>query len=256
MSRTAFAAIACTLCLTLGVPPVLAARPGSRPPGPARSRKVATRTATCRAAGASSSATARLGAPSAATVDYVLGPEDVITVTVLHQPDFGTANQEIDPDGRISLPLLGSVRAAGTSTDQLAAFIRSRLARYLELPTVLVTLDQPRPLYVNVIGAVGSPGLIKVPRDLPSLMEALALAGGVSRKGDSRHIHLIDPAGTKIGDIDLADYLSGHSSAPLPRMHNGDTVVVDTIGGIDWLAILQTGLSLATLGVALYVAMR
>lgn len=107
-----------------------------------------------------------------------------------------------------------------------------------------------------MIGAVGSPGLIKVPRDLPSFMEALALAGGVSLKGDSRHIHLLDRFGTRLGDVDLADYLSGHSPAPLPRLHNGDTIVVDTIRGIDWLAVFQTGISLATLGVALYVAAR
>ena len=121
MFRTAFKTITVALCLTLGAPPAFAASPRSRPPGGIRSQVVATRPATARRTGPLPGLSARPATSSDAPADYVLGPEDVISVAVLHQPDFGSNDQEIDPKGRISLPLLGSVRAAGSSTDLLVA---------------------------------------------------------------------------------------------------------------------------------------
>src|SRR5687767_11820356 len=76
--------------------------------------------------------------------NYVIGPDDVITVTVLNEPGL-TGRYRIENDGKFTYPFLGSVEAGGRTAAQLGAVLRTRLADgYLRDPQVTVEVDQFR----------------------------------------------------------------------------------------------------------------
>jgi polysaccharide export outer membrane protein len=87
-------------------------------------------------------------APSAATTDpaYVIGPEDVLDINVWKEPDVSRV-VPVRPDGRISLPLINDVQAAGLSPQQLAGNVTEKLRKYLNEPqvTVIVTAINSQP---------------------------------------------------------------------------------------------------------------
>jgi polysaccharide biosynthesis/export protein len=146
----------------------------------------------------------RAGDPSSA---YILDAGDQITITVLGYEEY-TGAQTVLPDGSITLPVIGSVLAAGQSPDTLAQDLALRLQRYLIDPAVTVSLGTLRPVVVNVSGQVQRPGPVQL-RSVtsssaantggrtegegsldaaPTVSSALAQAGGVTRDADIREV--------------------------------------------------------------------
>jgi len=126
--------------------------------------------------------------PSAAASDtvaagYVLGPADVIEVSVLGQPDFDVKGR-IGEDGSIRVPYLGAVTAANKSTVQFADELGKALESggYYAHPIVKVDIESYASRYVTVLGNFGSPGLIPVDRPY-RLSEIVARVGGVKDSG-------------------------------------------------------------------------
>ena len=116
-------------------------------------------------------------APSNADAPYQLGPGDVLALRVLGHDEFSVARAQVRSDGRISVPLNGDLEVSGLSLDALSRLIRSKLKPYLANPAVSLTLEQPRPLSVSVVGEVSHPGSYALdPR--AGVLEALASAGG------------------------------------------------------------------------------
>ncbi len=122
---------------------------------------------------------------------YRLVPGDVMEVTVLEDPDLGR-QVLVRPDGRISMPLAGTLMAEGRTPEQVQATIRARLARnFVEPPTVNVAVvsvregaaDEAEEIVMNdvyVLGEVGRPGRFEYEMDEPvTVLQALTLAGGV-----------------------------------------------------------------------------
>jgi polysaccharide export outer membrane protein len=120
-------------------------------------------------------------APPASLADYALAPGDRVRVSVWDQPDL-TTEAELDAEGRIVMPLLGAVQAAGSTAGDLRASIAGRLdARYLVDPKVAVEIVRYRPVFV--LGSVERPGSYGYLQAL-DVRRAVALAGGY-RVGDS-----------------------------------------------------------------------
>src|SRR5688572_6474247 len=79
---------------------------------------------------------------SAPRLDAAITPLDRLSVTVFREPDLSVAEAAVDESGRVILPLVGTVTAAGKSTESLSAEISNRLRRYLKNPQVAVTVTQ------------------------------------------------------------------------------------------------------------------
>lgn len=120
-------------------------------------------------------------APAVETVqEYLLGPEDVVDVQVWKNPDL-TRVVHVRPDGKISLPLVGDVQAAGLTATQLAEKITEKLKEfYKELPQVTIIVQQVNSYAIYVLGEVRNQGKHLV-RTGTTFLQALTIAGGFTQ---------------------------------------------------------------------------
>ncbi len=110
------------------------------------------------------------------TLDYRLGPEDVIDVFVWKEPDLSTT-VTIRPDGKISLPLANELEASGKTAAELQQEIVVRLQRYITQPVVNVMVKQINSLKISVLGEVRKPDVYKI-KNRVTVLDAIAMAGG------------------------------------------------------------------------------
>lgn len=170
-------------------------------------------------------------APSAppTSAEYVLQPGDTIAVRVWNQ-DSITTKARIRPDGRISLPFLDDVEAAGATPAALARKIQSRLKDFIVNPVVTVSLEEPRPLLVAVLGEVNKPG--NYPLEPGSgVLQALATAGGMTPFASRDSIVVIRQKPDGSGVLRIGFTYSGltqvQGRAAGFRLQGGDVVVVE-----------------------------
>ena len=129
---------------------------------------------------------AQQAAPRAATVvpakpvvvgsGFVIGPEDLLQVSVWKNESL-SRQLPVRPDGKISLPLLHDVQAAGLTPMQLRDKIAVALAEFMPNPEVSVTVLDVRSYRVSVLGEVQKPGVLQL-KAPTTVLEAIALAGG------------------------------------------------------------------------------
>lgn len=112
------------------------------------------------------------------TSDYIIGPQDVLEISVWRNPDL-SRQVTVRPDGKISLPLIGDVKAVGGTTGQLKDAITEKLKEYKENPTVAIVVQQVNSYFIYVQGAVGQQGRFPL-LTKTSLIQALTLAGGLA----------------------------------------------------------------------------
>lgn len=156
---------------------------------------------------------------------YVIGASDVILVSVLKEPTL-TSSLLVRPDGMISMPLLGDIKAAGKTPLQLADEITAKLKKYIQDPNVTIVLSQMNSKKVYLIGEVGKPG----PEELTpgmTLLQAIATAGGLTPYANAKKIYILRTEGGKQQKI-LVQYkqaLRGDGSLNL-SLNPGDTIIV------------------------------
>lgn len=107
---------------------------------------------------------------------YLIGPEDVLDISVWKNTDI-SRTVPVRPDGKISLPLLNDVQAAGLSPMQLRDTLTKSLAAYIPEPAVSVLVREVHSFKVTVIGQVKTPGRYEL-KDRATVLDVLALAGG------------------------------------------------------------------------------
>ena len=166
--------------------------------------------------------------PILATTDaaYLIGPEDVLDISVWKEPDVSRV-VPVRPDGRISLPLINDVQAAGLSPQQLAGSVSEKLKKYLNEPQVTVIVTAINSQRVFVVGEVLRAGAFHM---LPGMtvLQALSSAGGFTTFADVKKIHVVRLRNGKQIEIpfNYRDVLKGDNSEQNIKLEAGDTIVV------------------------------
>lgn len=166
-------------------------------------------------------------ASPASAAEYVIGPDDLLTVNVWKEDEI-SRQVPVRPDGRVSLPLIGDVQAAGLTPLELQQSIRSRLTAYLVNPTVTVMVQEARSRHFNVVGEVEHPGSFVLGQPL-TVLDALAMAGGFRdfAKTGAIYVLRLNPDGShqRIA-FNYKQVISGRSLQQNVHLQAGDTVVV------------------------------
>lgn len=170
-------------------------------------------------------------APSVATVEsgYRIAPMDTVSVKVFRMPDL-SGDYQVDLTGQISMPLIGEVRVVDMTTAQLDDQLTRKFGeKYLENPDISVGLKDSARRKITVDGAVKSAGAFPS-SDQMSLMQAIALAGGVSEDANTRRIAVFRTIDGKrqAAAFDLASIRRGEVTDP--KIYPGDIIVVDGSG--------------------------
>ncbi len=149
------------------------------------------------------SPTARTTSSAAAanelSADYIIGPEDVLQITVFDVPDLNQTVR-VANDGTIGLPLIGRLRASGLTADQVRDLLEKEMGKNLvQHPQVSVFVQQYHARPVSIVGAVEKPGLYQItgPR---SLVEMISLAGGLAKRTTAaagKSVYITRPEGFK-----------------------------------------------------------
>jgi polysaccharide export outer membrane protein len=122
-----------------------------------------------------------------APADYILGADDQISLWTPEAEELNGKLLRVDGNGSITLPLVGTIKAAGLSASQTAAEISKRLEKYYLKPQVVVSVSEYRSQPVSVIGAVNTPGVHQV-QGRKTLIEMLSMAGGTKAEAGPRVI--------------------------------------------------------------------
>jgi polysaccharide export outer membrane protein len=109
---------------------------------------------------------------------YVIGPGDLVQVRVYREEGM-SGKARVRADGKISLPFLGDVEAAGVNPEVLSQQLQVRLHQFVNAPVVTVSVEEVRPLTVSVLGEVARPGIFTL-EGTPGILQALAAAGGLT----------------------------------------------------------------------------
>ena len=135
-------------------------------------------------------------APQAAAppADYVIGADDVLVVMFRREKDL-SAEVVVRPDGKITLPLINDIQAAGLTTDQLRDRVTEQAARFVESPTVTVIVKQINSRKVFITGQVMKPGPYPI-GDRMTVMQLISTAGGLTEYAKKKDIVILrEPAG-------------------------------------------------------------
>jgi len=169
------------------------------------------------------------GAPAVTTSsdpDYKIGAQDVVRIDVWKEPEISRVTP-VRPDGRISLPLLNDVQAAGLTPSQLAAQITESLKKYVTSPQVTVIITTVNSQRVYILGEVTRPGAFPM---LPgeTVMQALSSAGGFTPFAKRKSIYVLRmDNGKKVKfPFNYKEAINGKNSEQDIALKAGDTIVV------------------------------
>jgi polysaccharide export outer membrane protein len=160
-----------------------------------------------------------------ASSSYVIGPSDVLTVTVWKEPTL-SGSILVRPDGMITLPLIGDVQASGLTPLQLADQIAAKLKKYVQAPNVSVVVGAIHSKVVYLLGEVGKRGPVEMTSGM-TLLDAIASAGGLTEYANTKKIYILrDEAGKHERiPVHYKEALKGNSELNLV-LEPGDTIVV------------------------------
>jgi polysaccharide export outer membrane protein len=128
-------------------------------------------------------------AKSASGEEYRIGPQDLVRIDVWKEPDI-SRTIPVRPDGKISLPLMNDVQAAGLTAMELAGSIREGLSKYITSPQVTVTVTEINSRRVYVTGEVMRPGAQPLLPNMTAL-QALTSAGGFTQFARTKSIYIL-----------------------------------------------------------------
>jgi polysaccharide biosynthesis/export protein len=158
---------------------------------------------------------------------FVIGNDDVLAVNVWKEPDL-SRSIPVRSDGRISLPLVGEVQAAGQTPLKLEADIASRLKSYISEPEVTIMVQQINSQKFNVLGQVARPGSYMITNS-PTVLDAIALAGGFRDFAKQKSIYVLreNPDGSQARlPFNYKEVIKGVNASQNVKLQARDTVVV------------------------------
>jgi polysaccharide export outer membrane protein len=161
--------------------------------------------------------------------DTAIAPLDRLSVDVFREPELSVADLPVDEAGRVVLPLIGPVAAAGKSTEALAAEISGKLLRYVVNPHVSVVVKQATTKRISVTGSVVQPGVFPLEGRV-TLLQAIALARGPSQVADLDRTLIFR---TRDGQRTAARFdleAIARGKAEDPEVLPGDTIAIGSSG--------------------------
>jgi polysaccharide export outer membrane protein len=183
--------------------------------------------------------------------EYRIGPADTLDINVNQLPEF-TKTVEVDPSGRILLPLIGQVQASGRTPAQLSEDIATELKKkYMKDPLVVVSVKEAQGQKVTVDGAVSKPGVYPLAGPT-TLLQAVALAQGPDPKlANPKRVAIFRTIGgeRRSAFYDLTQIRTGKSEDPV--VYGNDIVVVDSSGPKSFMQNFQGGTFVGLLGMLL-----
>lgn len=127
--------------------------------------------------------------PLALSPNYVIGADDSLKIEVWREPQLSTT-LTVRPDGKVSLPLINDVMAAGLTPMQLAANITAQLAKFVTDPVVNVSVLAVNSKHVFMIGEIGHVGPIQITPGM-TILQAIASAGGLTPYANKKKIYIL-----------------------------------------------------------------
>lgn len=155
--------------------------------------------------------------------NYIVGPGDNVIIDVWGASQK-TFEQEVSPDGTITIEGYGPIEIGGMSISSANAVIRSRLGSRYQSSKIRLTLGQSRTITVNVMGEVKTPGTYTLSA-FASVFHALYMAGGISDIGTLRDIKVYRK-GRLLSNVDIYDYILNGRMNGNVRLIDGDVIVV------------------------------
>ena len=144
--------------------------------------------------------------------EYLIGPQDVLTVTVWDSPDL-SGKFTVETDGSFTFPLIGRVKAGGLTLRQFEAELKKKLADgYFKNPQVSVAVETYRSQRIFIVGEVRNPGTYQLTGDM-TLIEAIARAGSTTPSASLEAIVVRAPAG-KSADGPILPGQQGEAAEP------------------------------------------
>jgi polysaccharide biosynthesis/export protein len=162
---------------------------------------------------------------AAAPVDpdkYQIGPEDLLFIRVWREPDF-TLPVAVRPDGKITMPLIGELRAAGQTPLQLTATLKQLLTQYLNNPDVSVFVTEVRSKKFYIDGEMNRPGSFALVTPT-SVLEALSRGGGFREFANTKKIRVL--RGSDVLYFNYKDVTKGKHLDQNIAVENGDHIIV------------------------------
>jgi polysaccharide export outer membrane protein len=166
------------------------------------------------------------GAAAVLPADYVIGPEDVLGVVFWSDREMA-GDVTVRPDGKISIPLLNDVQAAGLTPEQLRAQLERDIAKFLAEPTTTVVVRTINSRKVHIVGNVVRAGTYPLNGDL-NVLQFIALAGGLQEYADAKNITIIRKEGGQDRPLkfNFKDVSQGKNLQQNVSLKPGDTVIV------------------------------
>jgi polysaccharide export outer membrane protein len=162
---------------------------------------------------------------SVAGPDYIIGPEDVLHIAVWKESDL-TATLPVRPDGKISLPLLNDVQAAGLTPMQLADSLTEKLKKYVASPRVTVVVSSINSKRIFMVGEVGHAGPLPM---LPNMTVLQALSSaGMTQFANTKKIYVMRVQNGKQEKlpVNYRKLVKGEQMEQNYLLQPGDTIVV------------------------------
>jgi polysaccharide biosynthesis/export protein len=167
-------------------------------------------------------------APSGLVVtdDYVIGPDDTLSVVFWRDKDM-SADVEVRPDGKISLPVLNEIVAAGLTAEQLRARIAEAASKFVTDPTVSVVVRGINSRKVFITGMVAKPGDYSIP-GRTTVLQLIAMAGGLHEFADAKNITINRLENGRQVNLrfNYKDVSKGKNLRQNIELKPGDTVIV------------------------------
>jgi len=162
--------------------------------------------------------------------EYVIGPGDILSIFVYEAPPLSVADLPVRPDGRISVPLVADVMAAGKTPSQLGSEISTRLKKYVNDPNVTVmvrSFQGPADRQVRVIGEATDPQAIPF-RENMSVLDVMIATKGLTKFAAGNRAVILRHAGAKEERIPvhLSDLIKDGDISQNVMMRPGDTLII------------------------------
>jgi polysaccharide biosynthesis/export protein len=161
-----------------------------------------------------------------AAAHYVIGADDVLAIRFWGQNDM-SAEVSVRPDGRVTLPLLNDIQAAGLTPEQLRDILVEAAQKFVEDPNATVTVKQINSRKVFITGQVEKPGPYSLTGST-TVLQLIAMAGGLKEFADGKNISLMRADGVRqvIFEFNYQEVLKRKNLQQNIELRPGDTIVV------------------------------